>query len=170
MHGIVSTAFWGLLTSRFDRGRRHGYAKSMLRTVRLFWICLLVMAMPFKAMALAGGMHCGAANAVSGVPMAAMPMSDSDAETCPHHEKGTTDATNAAEASPADATSQHDGSHHGQHSCSVCAHCGGVTTLPSVWTSPVLNALPHTVPASPTGTWRSATVRHLDRPPTHGVI
>lgn len=135
----------------------------MLRALRFWWICLLVVAMPFKAWALASGAHCGVADAAQGVAMA---MSDSDAEGCPHHEGDATDAVNATEATPADATHPHEAGSAGHHSCSACAHCGGASTLPSVWISPTVEAAPHTLPASPTGTWRSATVRHLDRPPT----
>ncbi len=135
----------------------------MLRALRLWWICLLAVAMPLKALALAGGTHCSAADAA---PMVVMAMSDSDAEACPHHEGGATNALNATEATPADATSPHEGGSAGHHSCSACAHCGGASTLPSVWISPTVEAAPHTLPASPTRTWRSATVRHLDRPPT----
>lgn len=140
----------------------------MLSALRLWWICLLVVAMPFKAWALASGVHCGAADA--GQSVVVMVMSDSDAEGCHHHEGDATDAVNATEATPADDTSPHEAGSTGHHSCSACAHCGSASTLPNAWISPTVEAAPHTLPASPTGTWRSAMVRHLDRPPTHGVI
>ena len=169
MHGIVSTAFWGLLTIRFDRGWLHGYAEIMLRTVRLFWICLLVVALPLKAWALVSGAHCSSAQPV---PPHVQTMSHDDTEGCPHHlatADGPASADPAADAMAHAAASLGEGEGH-HHSCSACAHCSTASTLPSAWPVLGLATPPHTPPASVIHTWCSAAVHPLDRPPTHGVV
>ena len=146
--------------------------------MRLWWICLLVVAMPFKAWALASGAHCGAVQPTAGgqsVNMASHAAAmmhgthvdaDASTEACPGHaaEAGSS-VTALTDNGAAELTT--DTAHH---SCSACSHCGSASTLPSVWISPTVEAPPHALPATRLGTWRSATVRHLDRPPTHGVI
>ena len=148
----------------------------MNRMLRLFWICLLTLALPVKAWAVLGSAHCVTDARVSAVhsqphhgSAPVVPASDSvHDEDCAHHavvpaEQSATTHDHQAMADHQDGEA--DG-HSMNHSCSVCAHCSPSSALTHVWSLPGTSTLPHSAPVNTATPWRSAVLRQLDRPPT----
>ena len=131
---------------------------------RFLWIMLLLIALPLKGWAMAGGLHCMSETAASA--QAASQTASQKVDHCHEHMGAGMSMDDGASHAGHDGTPGDADDPGGQHSCSVCAHCNTGTAPPSAWVPTAAQDRVHAAPQQGHHPWRSALTRRLDRPPT----